>query len=179
MGLVLKLGRDKSVSCMNKNFVHACLLKIYEPLKIRHICTKNIQKVDIDDVIKYNCSRQSYRVVTHEQMFLKERLVKTDKPSLASIKLFSEQVRAAAIALYKELSRFISRITVRIGFNVTQKNLTLALDILLWQEKSSVQWHLYQMFYLACRKPINFFLSFNMLSTYGLTFQVGDLRGVF
>lgn len=143
MGLVLKLGRDKSLSCMNKNFVHACLLKIYEPLKIRHICTKNKlfkpglqkKKVDIDDVIKYNCSRQSYRVVTHEQMFLKERLVKTDKPSLASFKLFSEQVRAAAIALYKELSHFISRITVRIGFNMTQKNLTLALDILLWQEK--------------------------------------------
>lgn len=142
-------------------------LKIYEPLKIRHICTKNIlfkpglqkKKVDIDDVIKYNCSRQSYRVVTHEQMFLRERLVKTDKPSLASFKLFSEQVRAAAIALYKELSRFISRITVRIGFNVTQKNLTLALDILLWQEKSSVQWHLYQIKRLVENQLISFFLS--------------------
>lgn len=142
-------------------------LKIYEPLKIRHICTKNKlfkpglqkKKVDIDDVIKYNCSRQSYRVVTHEQMFLKERLVKTDKPSLASFKLFSEQVRAAAIALYKELSRFISRITVRIGFNVTQKNLTLALDILLCQEKSSVQWHLYQIKRLVENQLISFFLS--------------------
>lgn len=142
-------------------------LKIYEPLKIRHICTKNIlfkpglqkKKVDIDDVIKYNCSRQSYRVVTHEQMFLKERLVKTDKPSLASFKLFSEQVRAAAIALYKELSHFISRITVRIGFNMTQKNLTLALDILLWQEKSSVQWHLYQIKLLVENQLISFFLS--------------------
>lgn len=143
-------------------------LKIYEPLKIRHICTKNIlfkptglqkKKVDIDDVIKYNCSRQSYRVVTHEQMFLKERLVKTDKPSLASFKLFSEQVRAAAIALYKELSHFISRITVRIGFNMTQKNLTLALDILLWQEKSSVQWHLYQIKRLVENQLISFFLS--------------------
>lgn len=142
-------------------------LKIYQPLKIRHICTKNKlfkpglqkKKVDIDDVIKYNCSRQSYRVVTHEQMFLKERLVKTDKPSLASFKLFSEQVRAAAIALYKELSRFISRITVRIGFNVTQKNLTLALDILLWQEKSSVQWHLYQIKRLVENQFIYFFLS--------------------
>lgn len=142
-------------------------LKIYEPLKIRHICTKIIlfkpglqkKKVDIDDVIKYNCSRQSYRVVTHEQMFLKERLVKTDKPSLASLKLFSEQVRAAAIALYKELSHFISRITVRIGFNMTQKNLTLALDILLWQEKSSVQWHLYQIKRLVENQLISFFLS--------------------
>lgn len=142
-------------------------LKIYEPLKIRHICTKNKlfkpglqkKKVDIDDVIKYNCSRQSYRVVTHEQMFLKERLVKTDKPSLASFKLFSEQVRAAAIALYKELSHFISRITVRIGFNMTQKNLTLALDILLWQEKSSVQWHLYQIKRLVENQLISFFLS--------------------
>lgn len=142
-------------------------LKIYEPLKIRHICTKNKlfkpglqkKKVDIDDVIKYNCSRQSYRVVTHEQMFLKERLVKTDKPSLASFKLFSEQVRAAAIALYKDLSRFISRITVRIEFNMTQKNLTLALDILLWQEKSSVQWHLYQIKQLVENQLISFFLS--------------------
>lgn len=142
-------------------------LKIYEPLKIRHICTKNKlfkpglqkKKVDIDDVIKYNCSRQSYRVVTNEQMFLKERLVKTDKPSLASFKLFSEQVRAAAIALYKELSHFISRITVRIGFNMTQKNLTLALDILLWQEKSSVQWHLYQIKRLVENQLISFFLS--------------------
>lgn len=142
-------------------------LKIYEPLKIRHICTKNIlfkpglqkKKVDIDDVLKYNCSRQSYRVVTHEQMFLKERLVKTDKPSLASSKLFSKQVRAAAIALYKELSHFISRITVRIGFNMTQKNLTLALDILLWQEKSSVQWHLYQIKRLVENQLISFFLS--------------------
>lgn len=142
-------------------------LKIYEPLKIRHICTKNKlfkpglqkKKVDIDDVITYNCSRQSYRVVTHEQMFLKERLVKTDKPSLASFKLFSEQVRAAAIALYKELSHFISRITLRIGFNMTQKNLTLALDILLWQEKSSVQWHLYQIKRLVENQLISFFLS--------------------
>lgn len=41
MGLVLKLGRDKLVFCMNKNFVYVCLLKIYEFLKIWYICIKN------------------------------------------------------------------------------------------------------------------------------------------
>lgn len=167
MGLVLKLRRDKSVSCMNKNFVHACLLKIYEPLKIRHICTKNkLFKPGLQKKKRWTLMTSLSIIVVAKAIalspmnrFLKERLVKTDKPSLASFKLFSEQVRAAAIALYKELSHFISRITVRIGFNMTQKNLTLALDILLWQEKSSVQWHLYQIKRLVENQLISFFLS--------------------
>lgn len=167
MGLVLKLGRDKSVSCMNKNFVHACLLKIYEPLKIRHICTKNKlfkpglqeKKVDIDDVIKYNCSRQSYRVVTHEQMFLKERLVKTDKPSLASFKLFSEQVRAAAIALYKELSHFYFQDYCTYWIQYDAEKFNTGSRHFIVAGKSSVQWHLYQIKRLVENQLISFFLS--------------------
>lgn len=67
--------------------------------------------------------------------FLKECLVKMDKLSLVSFKLFSEQVRVVVIVLYKELLYFIFRIIVCIGFNMMQKNLILVLDILLWQEK--------------------------------------------